>query len=366
MSEPTRRDTAVSYLVRCQFPYHRRFRSGMRKHIDEVHHNHVQLLCTQLPELVDQLLRLCRMIQFRITKALTSSVSVELRLNQWCFIEVLALFLVFIYPQLREHRRNLVRHQSCEDGITSILGSGRKNRNIEVLIESEIICQLLTNHPPLVISQIIEHHQINLFSCVEQRENHLLKDVGAHDRTMVWVIQPVDIVLHDKLGKLLISIRLLHLQHFLHRTVGLCQLQFPKHQLLIHLHPVVQISGIIDLHTDIPEVLLITRIGLVGLNRFLVQMALERQKYLVGINRLNQIIRNLCTNRLVHDILLLTLRHHHRRHGRIHLLDALQSFQTCQTRHVLIQENQVEVPFLAQVNRVLPIRSSHHLIIFLL
>ena len=72
-------------------------------------------------------------------------------------------------------------------------------------------------------------------------------------------------------------------------------------------------------------------------------MLLEAKEDLRGVDRFNEIIGYLLPDRLLHDMFLFRLGDHHNRHFRMQALDLLQGLQTRHTRHVLIQENDVEL-----------------------
>ena len=69
---------------------------------------------------------------------------------------------------------------------------------------------------------------------------------------------------------------------------------------------------------------MIARLHRLSDNLLAVDVLLQRQQYLVGIDGLDEVVGNLLADSLVHDVFLLTLCHHDDRHLRCHLLDALQ------------------------------------------
>ena len=92
----------------------------------------------------------------------------------------------------------------------------------------------------------------------------------------------------------------------------------------------------------------------------------QRQQNLTGIDGFDEVVGNLRTDSLIHDILLFALRTHDNGGIRRNLLDSLQGLQTCQTRHHLIQQNQVERMLAALFYRIRAIGDRDDLIAFFL
>ena len=92
-----------------------------------------------------------------------------------------------------------------------------------------------------------------------------LEDVGRHDRPLTIGGDPVQIVLPDKLGKAVVGILFLHLQHLGHTAVGGAQFQFPVNESLIDIDPVLPGSAVQNLHGNLLEVLLVLTLRHLGL-----------------------------------------------------------------------------------------------------
>ena len=138
------------------------------------------------------------------------------------------------------------------------------------------------------------------------------------------------------------------------------------HQPSIHFHPVVERTAFLYLHRDIHEVLLIARLRYFRYNLALVDVLLQRQQYLHRVHRLDQVVGNLRTNGLVHNVLFFALRAHHHWRCRSNLLDALQRLESCQAWHHLVEHHQVERLLLALLDGVGAVRHCHHFVAFLL
>ena len=99
------------------------------------------------------------------------------------------------------------------------------------------------------------------------------------------------------------------------------------HQPLVDLRPVLPRAAVHDLHGYLLEVLLILALCHLGLYLAPVDVLLQRQQYLVGVDGLDEVVGNLLADGLFHDVLLLALRHHHHGQRRLEFLDVLQGLQ---------------------------------------
>ena len=125
VTEPGEGNATIGTLVIGQLAYHLRLCTGMTKHVDEVEDDHVQIVLLQRVELLEQFIGLVLTVDFMIGEGVLTTIALQLCLDEGRLVQVLTLFLIFIYPEVGEHLCNLVGHQTAEDGITRILcGSG--------------------------------------------------------------------------------------------------------------------------------------------------------------------------------------------------------------------------------------------------
>ena len=89
---------------------------------------------------------------------------------------------------------------------------------------------------------------------------------------------------------------------------------------------------------------------------------LQSQQYLARVYRLYQVVGNLGTNSLLHDILLLAFCNHDNGCGRLYLLYVHEGLKSGHARHVLIKENEVECLFLACFNGIDSVGDLAHLV----
>src|SRR3712207_1304863 len=156
MAEPTQRDTAVGRLVIGQLARHFRLRTGMREHVDEVDHEHVQIVFLQLLDVLDELLGGLRVVYFRVREGVVPAETVNLRLYERPFVQVLALLLVFVYPQFGEDFGYLVGHKTAEYRVAGILRSRRSEEHTSELQSRQyLVCRLLLEKKKTTIHHII-------------------------------------------------------------------------------------------------------------------------------------------------------------------------------------------------------------------
>ena len=84
----------------------------------------------------------------------------------------------------------------------------------------------------------------------------------------------------------------------------------------IKVYPVLPSPAVHDLHADLLEVLLIMALRHLSFYLTAMDILLESQQYLVRIDGFDQIIGNLLSNGLLHDVLLFAFRHHNDRGSR--------------------------------------------------
>ena len=220
-----------------------------------------------------------------------TTVTLNLCLYERLFIEVFALLLVFIHPQIGKHFGYFVGHQSTEDGVSGILCGRRQNAHIYVFLHVEQVANLLGDNPPLVITKVVDDNEKHFFASIEQWKNLVLKQIGTHHRPVgLRRSYPLEIMLLDVLGKSEVGLFFLHLQHLCHTAVCRTQFQFPVNQSFVDIHPIAQRLAIHYLHGDVLETLLIARLRHLRYNFFAVDVLFKRQQNLVGVHGFDEIV----------------------------------------------------------------------------
>ena len=166
VAQPALRDAAVGTLRIGELAYHLRFRPGMREHVDEVDYQHVQVLLPAFVVVLHKPVGALRIVHLVIAEAVSFAVSVEHRLYQRLLVQVLALLLVFIHPELREHLGNPVGHQTAEDGVPGVLRGSRQDAHIHILVYVEQLADVSRQHLPLVVSEVVYHDEEHLLPLV--------------------------------------------------------------------------------------------------------------------------------------------------------------------------------------------------------
>ena len=174
----------------------------------------------------------------------------------------------------------------------------------------------------------------------------------AHQRRLLATGNPVLVVALDELGKAEVGFLLLHAQHFAHVAPDFGQLELPEHKALVDFYPVVGRHRVVDAHAEFAKLLSVVELShLVG-DFLLVDVALQGQQNLVGIDGLDEVVGNVGADGLVHDVFFFTLGDHHDGYGRQKRLDFSQRLQARESGHVLVEQNQVEALLLTQVDGV--------------
>ena len=246
----------------------------------------------------------------------------------------------------------------------------RENTEICLFLDVEHVANLLCKHSPLVVSEVVYHDEEHLFAAGEQRENLLFEDVwthcGAVSRLHRFGVYPFEIVVLYEFHETVVGFLLLHLQHLVHVALGAGQFQFPAHQQFINVCPIVSGAAVGYLHRDVLEVLLVTTLGHLCHYLPLVDVLLQSEQYLDGVDRLDEIVGDFRADSLVHDVLLLALGDHHDRGCRLNLFQFLKCFKSANARHHLVEQNEVKSALVALVDGIGAVSHRHHLISFLL
>ena len=102
-----------------------------------------------------------------VTEKVVAAVAVNLCLDERTLVEVLALLLVLIDPQIGEHLSNFVGHKPTEQGVAGILRGCGQNTGVEVFLDVEDIPNLGSQHAPLVIAEVIDDDEEHLLVTVK-------------------------------------------------------------------------------------------------------------------------------------------------------------------------------------------------------
>ena len=112
VAEPRLCKRPVSGVRPGQLSDHAALGSGMRKHIYKVHHHNIKLILLQIGELAQKPFAASGIVDLIVGELALSPVTAEKRRYQLAFIEVLPLVLILVDPQMGEHARYFLRHQT--------------------------------------------------------------------------------------------------------------------------------------------------------------------------------------------------------------------------------------------------------------
>ena len=193
----------------------------------------------------------------------------------------------------------------------------------------------------------------------EKREHAFADDVVAHrgphfagllasggGRDPAWVL-PLD---EPREG--LVGAAVLVVEDLAHALVGALEVEVEPDELLVDLHPLGGRQRPAEPSRELSESLEVILLHLLAADAVALQEPLAREEDLLGVDRLDEVVRDLPPDGVLHQVLLLGLRDHH--DGRLGavLLDPLQRVQPTQPGHLLVQEDDVEAVALDAVHGV--------------
>ena len=280
---------------------------------------------------------------------------------------VFTAFFIVVQPQVGHDLVDRGRHQSGKDRIARVLCRRRQDATVKILLFNfEQTVQHRLDHPPLVVPEIVDQKKRSLRSGVHHREHFFANQVLRHHRRIVVGLrEPVQITVFDKFGKFVVRFVLLVRENLADARIGrFGELHLPVIQLAVDLHPIGERPRIGERRRNAPELAAVIGRGLFGDQLLAVNVLFDRQQHLIRINRLDQVVGDLRSDRFVHDVLLLAFGNHDHRGHRPQLLDPGQRFEPRQPRHHLVEDHQVELPRSHQVDRIVTVVAGLHVITF--
>ena len=171
---------------------------------------------------------------------------------------------------------------------------------------------------------------------------------------------------HDEAAEEASRLGLLHLQQLAHLRIALLELELPVHETAVELLPLIETEAVAQLHADLGELLAVVHRRSLTDDVALVEVLLQREQQLAGIDGLDEVVRDLAADGLVHQLLLLALGHHDDGDEGAQLLDPLQCVQPREARHVLVEEDEVEVLRLHRIDGFVATQYGRYLVALIL
>ena len=218
----------------------------------------------------------------------------------------------------------LERHESGKERIARILRHSGEDGIIKLFVNVKIIGEGFRQRAPLIVAEIVEHHPHHALSRFEFGKHGFAHHHGREQGRVfcIGMLHPRLIVAANKLGEGGIGFFFLRAQQFVHRRVGsFFKLQLPVHQFFVEFFPRFGILRIVHTQRNAREVLSITDFGVFLSNLLCVDMLFEREKNLHRIDGFQQIVCDLRSDGLIHQIFCLVFRHHHHGHLRMQGFD---------------------------------------------
>ena len=287
----------------------------MREHIYEVDNGNVKRRL-QSAYLFGNLFAEVALVNLVIGKAIAFAESVQLVLNEFFLVKVLAFLLFFSNPEVGVHLPYLFGHQSCKDSVTRVLGSRRQDGAIDLLfVNAEDFVEQRLDGLPLVIAEVVNHDKEDFLPFIEQGEYLPLEDVRRKQRAVGSVAgKPRFVVADDPFRPRGVSLFALLEQHIAHRRLHVLQLQIPAIERLMDAYELLERARRVNHIGYVGKLFAVRLVRLFSHELAALDMLLEAKQYLVGVDRFDEVVGNLLTYGLLHYILLFALGNHH--HGR--------------------------------------------------
>jgi hypothetical protein len=197
------------------------------------------------------------------------------------------------------------------------------------------------DHGPLIQAQTVHHHEHGTTMHIENRPQKLRADVdGQRWPVGVTPMQPAGVVPLQIAGEVLPHAVLQCAQCVLQaRLIRLAEPDLPLGELDHDLDPfapcqrttptsfeLAKAGGEVPREPLLPYAIALEKTG-------------DHREDLARVHRLDQVIRDFGTDRVLERLRFLALGNHHDRHAVVYGSDRLEDFKAASTRHLLVQQN---------------------------
>ena len=172
MFEPRTGKRAECRFVFGQVADNLRLGARMRQHIEKIVNDHCKIGLVDLFNVVQQPFTGIGTDDFIEIEFAAPPLRLHLPLEEILFVAVLAPRLVVVEPQVRHNFVDSQRRQPGKNRIAGILGGGRKDTAIKILLFDLVnTVQYRMNHPPLVVTEIVDQDKDRFGIFVGHRKN---------------------------------------------------------------------------------------------------------------------------------------------------------------------------------------------------
>ncbi len=366
--KPRVHQRAVGFLIVGQFADDFHLRAGVGKHIHEVVNNDIQLVRHQVGHLLIEFLARLQVQHLIIRIFDVLAEALQLFAEKFALKLVLRAFVLLIDPPFGVAAADFEGHQSGEEGISGVLRGRGQNAVINVVsLHAEMVLNERLNGLPLVVAQVVYHDEKQRFVAIVEAWNNFVAHHGMrHHRFLRATLNPVDVVPLDVARELRVGLLFLVGEDGFDALVcGFLQFQLPAYQVLIQINPLVEVEVVVEVHADFAELLLIAHRRFLVAEFLVFEVAFQRKQNLVRVHGLDEIIRYVRADCILHDAFLLALGDHHYGEIGIFALDDFECLDARNARHLLVQENNVEMALAHEVDGVGAVVGRNDLIAFL-
>ena len=229
-----------------------------------------------------------------------------------------------------------------------------------------VAAQQRGDRPPLVVAEVVDQQKRRLGVCVRYGEDLVAHEhVRHHGRRLRAAVDPVVVVAAHEFAEFLIGLGLLVGEHLLDALVGgVLQFDLPACQTAVDRTPVGEGVGHLQRGGDASEFRTVVGRRLLGYELLLVDVLFDRQEHLIGVHGFDEVVGDLRSDGLVHDVLLFALRYHDYGRRGAYLFDFRKRFEPRHAGHHLVEDNQVVGRLRGHVDGVVTVVAGVYLVSF--
>ena len=265
---------------------------------------------------------------------------------------------------LREAAREVDGQHAAEEGVARERRRGRQDAVVPVALDLEVGVEQPLEEQPLVVAHAVDEEEhdgpLGLFADLAQvRKDEFGQHLVAQDRPVVArlvavarALDPARVDALDVLGEGDVGLAVLVVQDLAHALVGAFERHVVPDERLVHVGPLAGVEAPADAARQLAEALQVVLLDVRASDAARVQQPLDREQDLLRVDRLDEVVRDVAADGVLHDVLLLGLGDHHDRHLGPVRLDLLERVEPAQAGHLLVQKDDVVARVLGAVDGV--------------